>query len=79
MISLDRRNLMFAGAGAASLAALPAWARIAVQPAASVGFTAAGSRPKPDARAGAQQQLAGVVSAGRRGKVVQPGRYGKRT
>ena len=42
MTTLDRRNLMFAGAGAAALAALPAWARISVQPPASAGFSVAG-------------------------------------
>ena len=80
MTHLDRRSLMFAGAGAATLAALPAWAKIAVQPAASAGFTAAGVAAL-NAEMHAlvdQQKLAGVVTLlARKGKVVNLDAYGK--
>ena len=80
MTHLDRRSLMFAGAGAATLAALPAWAKIAVQPAAAAGFTAAGVAAL-NAEMHAlvdQQKLAGVVTLlARKGKVVNLDAYGK--
>ncbi len=74
----NRRHLML-GAGAA-FAALPAWAKIAVQPAASAGFTPAGI-----AQLNAEmhslvdsQKLAGVVTLlARHGKVVNLDAYGK--
>lgn len=80
MTTFDRRNLVFAGAGAAALAALPAWAKIAVQPAASAGFSAAGVAAL-NAEMHAlvdQQKLAGVVTLlARKGKVVNLDAYGK--
>ncbi|WP_293905089.1 serine hydrolase domain-containing protein [Phenylobacterium sp.] len=80
MQMFDRRGLMFAGAGAAAAAALPAWARIAVQPPASAGFTAAGIADL-NARMHAlvdSQKLAGVVTLlARHGKVVNLDAYGK--
>lgn len=79
-MSLDRRGLLLGGAGLASFAALPAWARIAVQPPASAGFTAAGVADL-NARMHAlvdQQKLAGVVTLlARKGKVVNLDAYGK--
>ncbi|MFN9847165.1 MAG: serine hydrolase domain-containing protein [Alphaproteobacteria bacterium] len=80
MTMLDRRNLMFVGAGTAALAALPAWARIAVQPAASAGFSAAGvAALNADMHALVdQQKLAGVVTLlARKGKVVNLDAYGR--
>jgi len=80
MTTIDRRNLMIIGVGAATLAALPAWARIAVQPAASAGFSAAGVAAL-NAEMHAlvdQQKLAGVVTLlARKGKVVNFDAYGK--
>ena len=80
MTHLDRRSLMFAGAGAATLAALPAWSKIAVQPAAAAGFSAAGVAAL-NAEMHAlvdQQKLAGVVTLlARKGKVVNLDAYGK--
>ena len=80
MTHLDRRSLMFAGAGAATLAALPAWAKVAIQPAAAAGFTAAGVAAL-NAQMHAlvdQQKLAGVVTLlARKGKVVNLDAYGK--
>ena len=80
MTNLDRRNLMFAGAGAAALAALPAWARISVQPPASAGFSTAGvAALNADMHALVdQQKLAGVVTLlARKGKVVNLDAYGR--
>ena len=78
MTMIDRRSLMFTGA--ASFAALPAWAKIAVQPAASAGFSAAGVAAL-NAEMHAlvdQQKLAGVVTLlARKGKVVNLDAYGK--
>ena len=80
MISLDRRGLMFGGAGAAAFVALPAWAKIAVQPPASAGFSATGIAAL-NAEMHAlvdQQKLAGVVTLlARKGKVVNLDAYGK--
>lgn len=77
---MDRRSLMFAATGAGAFAALPAWARIAVQPAASAGFSAAGVATL-NAEMHAlvdQQKLAGVVTLlARKGKVVNLDAYGK--
>jgi len=80
MISLDRRGLMLGGAGLASLAALPAWARIAVQSPGSAGFTAAGvAQLNAEMHALVdQQKLAGVVTLlARKGKVVNFDAYGR--
>jgi CubicO group peptidase (beta-lactamase class C family) len=77
---MDRRNLMFAGAGAAAFAALPAWARISVQPPASAGFSATGvAALNADMHALVdQQKLAGVVTLlARKGKVVNLDAYGR--
>ncbi len=75
---IDRRSLMIAGAGA--LAALPAWAKIAVQPATAVGFSASGIADL-NAQMHAlvdQQKLAGVVTLlARKGKVVNLDAYGR--
>ncbi len=75
---IDRRSLVLAGAGA--FAALPAWARIVVQPAASAGFSAAGVAAL-NAEMHAlvdQQKLAGVVTLlARKGKVVNLDAYGR--
>lgn len=80
MTMIDRRGLMLASAGAATLAALPAWAKISVQPAASAGFTAAGVAAL-NAEMHAlvdQQKLAGVVTLlARKGKVVNLDAYGR--
>jgi len=80
MIALDRRSLLLGATGAAGLAALPAWAKIAVQPPASAGFTAAGVA-QLNAQMHAlvdQQKLAGVVTLlARKGKVVNLDAYGK--
>jgi CubicO group peptidase (beta-lactamase class C family) len=77
---MDRRNLMFAGAGAAAFAALPAWARISVQPPASAGFSVAGVAAL-NAEMHAlvdQQKLAGAVTLlARKGKVVNLDAYGR--
>ena len=76
----DRRALMFAGGGACAFAALPAFARIAVQAPASAGFTAAGVadlNAKMHALVDGQK-LAGVVTLlARNGKVVNLDAYGK--
>ena len=80
MTTMDRRNLMFAGAGAAALAAIPAWARISVQPPASAGFSVAGvAALNADMHALVdQQKLAGVVTLlARKGKVVNLDAYGR--
>jgi len=80
MTTIDRRALMFAGAGVAGLAALPAWARIAVQPPAAAGFAAKGVADLNAAMHGLvdQQKLAGVVTLlARHGKVVNLDAYGK--
>lgn len=80
MIMLDRRSLLLGATGAASLAALPAWAKIAVQPAASAGFSAAGvAQLNTEMHALVdQQKLAGVVTLlARKGKVVNLDAYGK--
>lgn len=77
---LDRRNLLLGAAGAAGLAALPAWAKIAVQPPASAGFSAAGvAQLNAEMHALVdQQKLAGVVTLlARKGKVVNLDAYGK--
>lgn len=80
MTLLDRRRVLFATGGAISLAALPAWAKIAVQPAASAGFNAAGIAAL-NAEMHAlvdQQKLAGVVALlARKGKVVNLDAYGR--
>jgi CubicO group peptidase (beta-lactamase class C family) len=80
MISFDRRSLLLAATGTAGLAALPAWARIAVQSPSSAGFTAAGVADL-NAQMHAlvdQQKLAGVVTLlARKGKVVNLEAYGK--
>lgn len=80
MTMIARRGLMFAGAGAATLTALPAWARIAILPPAAAGFTAAGVAAL-NAQMHAlvdQQQLAGVVTLlARKGKVVNFDAYGR--
>src|SRR5436190_873862 len=77
---LDRRTLMFAGAAGATLSGLPAWARIAVQPPASAGFTAAGVADL-NAKMHAlvdSRKLAGVVTLlARHGKVVNLDAYGR--
>ena len=80
MTTMDRRNLMFAGAGAAAFAALPAWARISVQPPASAGFSATGvAALNADMHALVdQQKLAGMVTLlARKGKVVNLDAYGR--
>jgi len=80
MIMLDRRSLLAAATGAAGFAALPAWAKVAVQPPASAGFSAAGVAAL-NAEMHAlvdQQKLAGVVTLlARKGKVVNLDAYGK--
>jgi len=77
---IDRRALMFVGAGAGAFAALPAFAKIAVQAPASAGFTAAGVadlNAKMHALVDGQK-LAGVVTLlARNGKVVNLDAYGK--
>jgi CubicO group peptidase (beta-lactamase class C family) len=78
---MDRRSLIMGVAGAVcGLGALPAWARIAVQPPASAGFSADGVA-KLNAEMHAlveQQKLAGVVTLlARKGKVVNLDAYGK--
>ncbi len=76
----NRRHLLAAGTGAAALAALPAWARIAVQPPASAGFSASGVAAL-NAQMHAlvdQRQLAGAVTLlARKGKVVNLDAYGR--
>ncbi len=80
MTTLNRRGLMLAGGGLITLAATPALAKIAVQPASSAGFTAAGVAAL-NAEMHAlvdQQKLAGVVTLlARKGKVVNLDAYGK--
>ena len=80
MTMLDRRSLLAGATGAAGFAALPAWAKVAVQPPASAGFTAAGVAAL-NARMHAlvdQRKLAGVVTLlARKGKVVNLDAYGK--
>ncbi|PZQ64263.1 MAG: serine hydrolase [Phenylobacterium zucineum] len=80
MTALDRRFLMLGAMGLGASAALPAWARIMVQPPAAAGFTAAGVADL-NARMHAlvdQQKLAGVVSLlARKGKVVNLDAYGR--
>jgi CubicO group peptidase (beta-lactamase class C family) len=80
MTMLDRRSLLAGVTGAAGFAALPAWAKIAVQPPASAGFTAAGvAQLNAEMHALVdQQKLAGVVTLlARKGKVVNLDAYGK--
>ncbi|WP_331090798.1 serine hydrolase domain-containing protein [Phenylobacterium sp.] len=77
---LDRRCVLLGATGAASLAALPAWAKIAVQPPASAGFTAAGVAALNSEMHALvdQQKLAGVVTLlARKGKIVNLDAYGK--
>ncbi|WP_240606545.1 serine hydrolase domain-containing protein [Phenylobacterium kunshanense] len=80
MTVFDRRTLMLGAMGLGASAALPAWAKIAVQPAASAGFTAAGIADL-NAKMHAlvdQQKLAGVVTLlARKGKVVNLDAYGR--
>jgi CubicO group peptidase (beta-lactamase class C family) len=74
----NRRHLMLGGA--AAFAALPAWARIAVQAPASAGFTSAGVAELNAQMHGLvdSQKLAGVVTLlARHGKVVNLDAYGK--
>jgi CubicO group peptidase (beta-lactamase class C family) len=71
---------MLAGAGAGAFAALPAFARIAVQAPASAGFTAAGVADLNAKMHGLvdSQKLAGVVTLlARNGKVVNLDAYGR--
>ena len=80
MTMLDRRGLLLGATGAAGIAALPAWAKISVQPPASAGFSAAGvSAMNAEMHALVdQQKLAGVVTLlARKGKVVSLDAYGK--
>lgn len=80
MFSIDRRSLLAGATGAAGLAALPAWAKIAVQSPASAGFSAAGvARLNAEMHALVdQQKLAGVVTLlARKGKVVNLDAHGK--
>jgi CubicO group peptidase (beta-lactamase class C family) len=75
---LDRRSLLFAAAAAGF--APPAWARIAVQPPASAGFSAGGVATLNSEMHALvdQQKLAGVVTLlARKGKVVNLDAYGK--
>ncbi|MBX3486167.1 serine hydrolase [Phenylobacterium sp.] len=80
---LDRRSLLLGAAAAgfaAPLSASRAWARIAVQPPASAGFSAAGvAKLNSEMHALVdQQKLAGVVTLlARKGKVVNLDAYGK--
>jgi CubicO group peptidase (beta-lactamase class C family) len=80
MKAIDRRRLLMTVGGTASLAALPAWAKIAVQPPASAGFSASGIAAL-NAEMHAlvdQQKLAGVVTLlARKGKVVNLDAYGR--
>lgn len=77
---IDRRAIMFAGLGTAAFCALPAWAKIAVQPPATAGFNPAGVAAL-NAEMHAlvdQQKLAGVVTLlARKGKVVNFDAYGR--
>lgn len=77
---LDRRNLLLGVTGVAGFAALPAWAKIAVQPPASAGFSATGVAAL-NAEMHAlvdQQKLAGVVTLlARKGRVVNLDAYGR--
>lgn len=80
MASMDRRGLLMGGLGATALGALPAWARIAVQPPASAGFSAAGVAALNNQMHGLvdSQKLAGVVTLlARKGTVVNLDTYGK--
>lgn len=80
MTTLNRRGLMLAGGGLMTLAAAPALAKIALQPASSAGFSASGVAAL-NAQMHAlvdQQKLAGVVTLlARKGKVVNLDAYGK--
>lgn len=80
MTVFDRRTLMLGAMGLGASAALPAWAKISVQPAASAGFTAAGIADL-NAKMHAlvdQRKLAGVVTLlARKGKVVNLDAYGR--
>ncbi|WP_293345281.1 serine hydrolase domain-containing protein [Phenylobacterium sp.] len=80
MTCLDRRGLLLGGAGLTAFAALPAFARITVQPPPAAGFTVAGVADL-NAQMHAlvdQQKLAGVVTLlARKGKVVNLDAYGK--
>lgn len=77
---IDRRAIMFAGLGTAAFSALPAWAKIAVQPPATAGINPAGVAAL-NAEMHAlvdQQKLAGVVTLlARKGKVVNFDAYGR--
>ena len=80
MITIDRRTLMLAGAGGLGLAASPAWAKIAVQPPASAGFSAAGVAALNSGMHALvdEGKLAGVVTLlARKGKVVNLDAYGR--
>jgi CubicO group peptidase (beta-lactamase class C family) len=80
MTMLDRRSLLAGLSGAAGLAALPAWAKVAVQPPAAAGFSAAGVATLNSEMHALvdQQKLAGVVTLlARKGKVVNLDAYGK--
>jgi CubicO group peptidase (beta-lactamase class C family) len=80
MTMLDRRSLLAGATGVAGFAALPAWAKIAVQPPASAGFSAAGVATLNSEMHALvdQQKLAGVVTLlARKGKVVNLDAYGK--
>ena len=80
MISMDRRSLLIGSLGITALSALPAWAKIVVQPAASAGFSAAGVAALNSQMHALvdSQKLAGVVTLlARKGKVVNLDAYGR--
>ena len=80
MLRSDRRGLIFGGAGLAAFSALPAWAKVAVEPAAAAGFSAAGVAALNSQMHALvdSQQLAGVVTLlARKGKVVNLDAYGR--
>jgi CubicO group peptidase (beta-lactamase class C family) len=79
MRMIDRRTLLWSGAGAAAAAALPASAKIAVQAPASAGFSPAGVAALNQEMHALvdQQKLAGVVTLlARKGRVVNFDAYG---
>ena len=80
MVSMDRRGLLIGSLGVAAVSALPVWAKVAVEPPASAGFSAAGVAALNSQMHALvdSQKLAGVVTLlARKGKVVNLDAYGR--
>ncbi|MGE0408785.1 MAG: serine hydrolase domain-containing protein [Amphiplicatus sp.] len=81
MIMIDRRRLLWNGSAAAAFAALPAAAKIVVEPAGAAGFTAEGvaALNREMHALVDEERLAGVITVlARKGRVVNFDAYGYR-